>query len=128
MQTTSGSKYRLEESGSRDSDSGSESVDIESEFFDECDGTEDREGNSREIRRKSTVMPTLEVLWRSFEKENLMDSSAGDFKAGVENGGEDSPAISLVEESNLSDILANVSGEGEDGKGSAGEGSSGRRK
>ena len=66
METTSGSEYRPEGNESEDSGSGSESVDIDSEFSDECVGTEDREGSSRQ-RRRSTVMPMLEVLWRSFE-------------------------------------------------------------
>jgi len=60
--------------------------------------------------RRSTVILTLEMLWRSFEEGNFMDSSSSDFEAGVESEGEDSLAISLVKESDLSDILVNVSG------------------
>ena len=74
------------------------------------------------------MKPTLQVLWSSFEEENLMDSCGSDFEVGVENGGENSPAVSLVEESDFSDIFANVSGGGEEGGSSAGEGSSHRRK
>ena len=73
-------------------------------------------------------MPTLEVLWKSFEEGNLMDSASSHSEARVESRGEDSPAVSLVEESDLSNILTYVSVGGEDGEGSAGEDSSSRHK
>jgi len=47
IKTTSVSEYKPKGSGSRDSGSGSESVDIKSEFSYECVGTENREGSSR---------------------------------------------------------------------------------
>ena len=62
-------------------------------FSDECVGTEDRKGSSRERKRNNTIMPTLEVLWRSFEEDNLVDSSGSNFEVGVESGGEDNPTI-----------------------------------
>ena len=73
-------------------------------------------------------MPKLEVLWRSFEKGNLMDSSGSDFEARVDSEGKHSLAMLLVEKSDLSDIIVNVSGGGEDGEGSAGKHSSHMRK
>ena len=64
METTYRSEYRPKGSGYEYSGSGSESVDTELEFSDECVGMEDREGSSRERRRRSIVMPTVEVLCR----------------------------------------------------------------
>jgi len=62
METTSGSEYRPEGSGSKDSGSGSESVDTELEFPDECVGTVDKEDNGRGT--SSTVY--LYILWLQF--------------------------------------------------------------
>jgi len=55
METTSGSEYRLEASKYGDSGSESESVDTELEFSDECVETKDKEGSSRERRRRNIV-------------------------------------------------------------------------
>jgi len=70
------------------------------------------------------VIPKLEMLWRLFEEQNLIDSSGSDYEAGVDSGGEDSYDVLLVEVSDLADIVADASGGGEDWEGSAGEASS----
>ena len=72
------------------------------------------------------MMPKLEVLWQLFEEQNLIDSSGSDYEAGVDSGGEDSFDVSLVEESDLADIVADASSGGEDWEGSTGEASSSR--
>jgi len=130
METSEGSECMPDSSGFEGSGNESDSMDTEAEFSKECAEIEDRKASSSGQRRRMRciVKPTLEVLWRSFEEENLMDSSGSDFEVGVESGGEDSPAVSLVEESDLSDIFPNVSSGGEEGGSSAGEGNSYRRK
>ena len=74
MVTSSGSDYIPKGSGCGDSGRKSESLDTEPEFFDECVASKDREGSNRERRKRSTVMPKVEVVWQSFEERNLMDS------------------------------------------------------
>ena len=81
--------------------------------------------------KEGRVMHKMEVLWQSFEGGNLIDLSGSNFKVVVDRGGEGSPIVSLVEESKLSDLKTkntNVSGGGQDGEGSAEEGSSCRHK
>jgi len=64
-------------------------------------------------------MPKVEVLWRLFEEGSLMDSSCSDFKAKVDNKGQCSPIVSLVEEYELPVLQtknADVSSCGKDGR------------
>ena len=71
------------------------------------------------------MMPKVEVLWRAFEEENLMDLSGSDYEGGDQSGAEDSSDVLLVEELDLADIVADASSVGEYREGIAGEGSSG---
>ena len=86
METSSGNDYTPEESGCGGSGNGSESLDTESKFFDECTATADTKASNRGRSKTRSVMPKVEVLWQSFEEGNLMDSSGSDFKAGVDSG------------------------------------------
>jgi len=68
-------------------------LEIESEFSDVGDGNKAGEGSSRQRRSRSSTMPKLEVLWRAFEEENLMDSSGSDFEGADGSGAEDNDKV-----------------------------------
>jgi len=79
--TSSGSEYVPEASGSGNGGS-NESLDTEPKYSHASEGLAVGEGTSTGRRRRRTMMPKLEVLWRALEEENLMDSSGNDYEAG----------------------------------------------
>jgi len=108
----------LESSGCGGGDSRSELLDTKSKFSDEFVAIENKAASNRGRGNRRSVMFKVEVLWRSFQEGNLMDSSSSDFEARVDSGGEVSHVILLVEKSellNLQSKSASVSGCGEDG-------------
>ena len=62
-----------EESGSGNGGS-NESLDTEPKYSHGSEGLAVGEGTSTGRRRRRTMMPKLEVLWRALEEENMMDS------------------------------------------------------
>jgi len=124
--TSFGSEYIPEDNGSSSYGTNSESLETEPEFSDAGDGKEIGEGSCIERRSGSSTVSKLEVLWRAFEEENMIDSSGSDFEGADHSGAEDSDEVSLVEELDMGDIVADASGAGEDREGSEGEGRSGR--
>ncbi|KAJ8422410.1 hypothetical protein Cgig2_013230 [Carnegiea gigantea] len=97
MDTSSRSEYMVGSSGCRGSSGGSESLEVESEFVEEL------EVRSRRRGKRTIVVPEVEVLWRSFEEANLIDSSGSDFEGEADSRGDSSMSVSLVEDSDMSE-------------------------
>ena len=119
-ETSSGSEYMPEGHGSGGVGSSSgESVETEPQLSDVGHGSEVGEGSRRgRRRRRSSTGPNLEVLWRAFEEQKMMDSSGSDYEGTNEIGDEDSDEVSLVDESDVGDSVSEGGGEGRSGRGS----------
>jgi len=114
--TSSGSEYMPEGHDLGGMGTSSESLETKAQLSDAGHGSEVREGSRTGRRRRSSTIPNLEVLWRAFKEENMMDSSGSDYEGTNQSGAEDSDQVSLVEESDIGDIVAEGGGEGRSGR------------
>ena len=113
-ETSSGSEYMPEGHGSGGMGSSSDSMETEAQLSDAGHGSEVGEGSrTGRRRRRSSRGPNLDVLWRAFEEQKMIDSSGSDYEGTNQSGAEDSDQVSLVEESDIGDIVADGGGEGE---------------
>jgi len=76
VETSCGSEYIPEESGSRRNASNSESLDTEPEFSNASDGIEVGEGSCTERKRRSSMIFKLEVLGDHLRKKILWTRQA----------------------------------------------------
>jgi len=97
--TSSRSDYMLERSETGGSDNERQSLEMESANCSEWGGAGSREGRNTGRGKRRSVIADVDAVWRSFEKQGLMDSSGSEFKGGVASGGESSAEVSFGEES-----------------------------